>query len=470
MKIFWMGLIGGLGITLSAGASAVPDTVIPELRKDILQLIKSYGENVSFSLGTLEGKELIGIRGDQLFSPASVAKMVSTACTLSHLGPDFRFETPFGYRGEIKDGKLNGDLIIQGSGDFSFVIEDLKMAAEQLRHVFGITEITGKLVFDVHYLGRPSLKIFEGFEGDRGRAFTSVATAHPINHNAFSVWVFPQSPQPRVSIIPHMALPLDITNRLTMVNGRLNGSRTQLDYRPEEAKLIVSGQIGRSDEVRAYYRSLANPYESFAQLLKHNLELQGVKWKGEVSFSPTALSFSPLWTHRSTNMGRLLEDVNKLSTNFGAEMALLAAASKAFGLPTSLEKSQRLIAQCISGWGVSGEDIQLENASGLTRQSRVKASAFTRFLASVSRAHYFPEFLSSLAILGLDGTTRSRLPQHVFRARLKTGSLANVRSIAGYIDHPEHGRLAMALFLNCSSCDLGRWGRVEDAVMSRILQ
>ncbi|TVQ78039.1 MAG: D-alanyl-D-alanine carboxypeptidase/D-alanyl-D-alanine-endopeptidase [Bradymonadales bacterium] len=442
-----------------------------ELLRAVSSALSPYGENASFSLRRMNGDELVSIRSAQLFSPASVAKLVSSACTLEELGPDFRFETEWAYRGSLSaEGKLQGDLVLRGSGDFSFVIEDLKMASEKLRHVFGIKEITGKLVFDVSYLGRPSLQIFEGFEGDLGRAFSAPATAAPINHNAFSVWIYPQEPRPRVSVIPHQAIELEVTNRLTMINGRLNGSRTRLDYRPTEAKLILSGQIGRSDQVRAYYRSLVNPYESFARLLKYNLELLGVQWNGEFAFSNSRVNATSLWTHRSTDISRLLVDINKLSTNFGSEMALLAAGANRFGLPASLEKSQRLLSACLSSWSLKDEDFRLENASGLSRSSRVKTSSMTSFLSRMGERDYFPEFLSTLAILGLDGTTRTRLPQHSFKGRLKTGSLANVRSIAGYLEHPTEGRLAMALFLNCTSCDLARWSRIEDQIISRILQ
>jgi D-alanyl-D-alanine carboxypeptidase/D-alanyl-D-alanine-endopeptidase (penicillin-binding protein 4) len=46
-----------------------------------------------------------------------------------------------------------------------------------------------------------------------------------------------------------------------------------------------------------------------------------------------------------------------------------------------------------------------------------------------------PEFVSSLAILGVDGTTRYRLrdPATKSLAHLKTGALRDVRSVAGYV-------------------------------------
>jgi D-alanyl-D-alanine carboxypeptidase/D-alanyl-D-alanine-endopeptidase (penicillin-binding protein 4) len=52
-----------------------------------------------------------------------------------------------------------------------------------------------------------------------------------------------------------------------------------------------------------------------------------------------------------------------------------------------------------------------------------------------------PEFISSLAILGRDGTARNRLRKRreAGHAHVKTGTIDHVSSIAGYV-HAESGR------------------------------
>ena len=56
---------------------------------------------------------------DQLFAPASVAKLYTCAAALCVLGADHRFETPVYRRGEVIDGRLHGDLILVGQGDLT---------------------------------------------------------------------------------------------------------------------------------------------------------------------------------------------------------------------------------------------------------------------------------------------------------------------------------------------------------------
>ena len=57
---------------------------------------------------------------DQLFAPASVTKLFSTAAALIELGADYRFETPVVRRGEVDaQGTLHGDLVLIAQGDLS---------------------------------------------------------------------------------------------------------------------------------------------------------------------------------------------------------------------------------------------------------------------------------------------------------------------------------------------------------------
>src|SRR5262249_48682843 len=67
--------------------------------------------------------------------PASVTKLYSCAAALVAYGPDHRFETPVYARGEIKEGRLRGDLILVAQGDLT---------------LGGRTDAEGKMAFKDH--------------------------------------------------------------------------------------------------------------------------------------------------------------------------------------------------------------------------------------------------------------------------------------------------------------------------------
>ncbi|MGL6074127.1 MAG: D-alanyl-D-alanine carboxypeptidase/D-alanyl-D-alanine endopeptidase [Fimbriiglobus sp.] len=66
------------------------------------------------------GEVIFSQNPDTMFAPASVTKLFSCGAALVGLGADHRFVTPVHQRGEVKDGKLTGDLILVAQGDLTF--------------------------------------------------------------------------------------------------------------------------------------------------------------------------------------------------------------------------------------------------------------------------------------------------------------------------------------------------------------
>jgi D-alanyl-D-alanine carboxypeptidase/D-alanyl-D-alanine-endopeptidase (penicillin-binding protein 4) len=433
------------------------------------KILKPYANDLSFSFRELEtGAEIFEVNGKRALVPASVAKMVSTACALDRLGGDFSFETRFKHTGNISAGVLNGNLVIEGRGDPSFVIEDLSQIVPLLRQVFGISVIKGQIVFDNSYFGKDELPLSEGFEGDAGRSFAVDLTPLVFNHNSFSIWVQAQGDKNEVHLLPDAAMKLRVLNKTKVVPGR--GSSLVADFRFADRTLVMKGAHGREASPRVFYRAVDDVYRSFTDVFASEWKRHGGTWvqpKFATSVSPVPANL--LWTHRSRALSRLMIDINKLSTNVGAEMVALAAAASSGAAPVNFEKTKIFLSQCLSDFGISEQQISLANASGLNRESKMASSALTDFLVQLRRKNYFPEYLSSLSILGEDGTTRSRLSSHRSRGRLKTGSLRNVRTIAGYLD-PQGGRpLAFALLFNSSRIPDQKLKDIEDQIMKTLL-
>src|SRR5574343_1492820 len=87
----------------------------------------------------------------------------------------------------------------------------------------------------------------------------------------------------------------------------------------------------------------------------------------------------------------------------------------------------------------------LDNGSGLSRSERSTAAALGQLLRQAAQGPDADAFVQSLAIAGVDGTVqrmKERMPQSpvIGRAWLKTGSLRDVASVAGYVQG-ESGQL-----------------------------
>ncbi len=92
-----------------------------------------------------EDNVIASYQASRPLSAASVTKVATSLAALKTLGPDFRFVTQIGTLGEIKDGVLQGDLVIQGGDDPFFVWEDA-IALGNLLKQLGVTKVTGSLL------------------------------------------------------------------------------------------------------------------------------------------------------------------------------------------------------------------------------------------------------------------------------------------------------------------------------------
>lgn len=84
-------------------------------------------------------------QGDIPRSAASITKVATTLAALATWGPMHRFETLVGWQGTMKNGVLNGDLVVEGGGDPLFVWEEAIALANSLQKL-GIRRITGNLI------------------------------------------------------------------------------------------------------------------------------------------------------------------------------------------------------------------------------------------------------------------------------------------------------------------------------------
>ena len=86
--------------------------------------------------------------------------------------------------------------------------------------------------------------------------------------------------------------------------------------------------------------------------------------------------------------------------------------------------------------------------------------------AAATRA-YAPEFISSLSIAGLDGTTRGRFSDASGNGimHVKTGRLDHVSALAGYAHGNDDQRYVLAILLNATDAHRGLGQEVEEAVM-----
>jgi D-alanyl-D-alanine carboxypeptidase/D-alanyl-D-alanine-endopeptidase (penicillin-binding protein 4) len=139
-----------------------------------------------------DGSVLIAEAADRAVHPASVTKVATTLALLDRLGPTHRFETRVTGTGPIRDGRLDGDLVIHGANDPFFVYESAFLLLRRL-HAVGLREVGGSVRVEGPFLlnWQPDPQAARLVRALRGRdgaaAWAAVSDGVPLERAALRV-------------------------------------------------------------------------------------------------------------------------------------------------------------------------------------------------------------------------------------------------------------------------------------------
>jgi D-alanyl-D-alanine carboxypeptidase/D-alanyl-D-alanine-endopeptidase (penicillin-binding protein 4) len=140
----------------------------------------------------------------------------------------------------------------------------------------------------------------------------------------------------------------------------------------------------------------------------------------------------------------------KVSQNQYGETLLKAVGAKRGGLGTT--RAGRLAAgDLFTGWSIPSDGYVMSDGSGLSRYNYVAPSTVTAVLRHMYSDPLNREpFLATLPIAGKDGTIASRMKdtRAAENAVAKTGSIANVRSLSGFVRTRDSEMLVFSIIAN----------------------
>jgi D-alanyl-D-alanine carboxypeptidase/D-alanyl-D-alanine-endopeptidase (penicillin-binding protein 4) len=139
-----------------------------------------------------------------------------------------------------------------------------------------------------------------------------------------------------------------------------------------------------------------------------------------------------------------------------ARHIFLTIGADRYGVPATLDKGARAIADWSHDRGLPFADVVVDNGSGLSRNARISALEMATLLRFAYRSRWAPEFLASLPLAGVDGTLRNRMQKTTpGSVRLKTGHLDGVTAVAGYVTGASGKTYVLVSFINDARADTG---------------
>jgi len=165
----------------------------------------------------------------------------------------------------------------------------------------------------------------------------------------------------------------------------------------------------------------------------------------------------PLLQFEGISLADDVQDINKYSNNVMARQLMLTLALEKMGKPATTENGELVIQGWLKKMGLQFPELVIENGSGLSRNEAISAQHMNELLVTARKLAVAEAFYNSLPLAGSDGTMRNRLMTQLRKflhlkkkpeARIKTGSLSDVRAISGYVISKSGKMYAVTSFIN----------------------
>lgn len=391
-------------------------------------------------------------------TPASVMKLITTATAIELLGSDYRYPTTICYDGTLKDGILNGNLYIKGSGDPTLGSAHFAPESEEFLNTWinairakGIRAIHGRIIADESIFDTEGVSPKWVFE-DLGSYYGAGSYGLSVFDNQYQLALRSSAPgeKPRIlACSPEKAVG---TFHNYLKAATVNKDSSYIVGAPFSDERFLYGVVPANRERYLLKGDIPEPALFLARYLKAGLIRQQIEVTGEATCF-RRLQEAGEWEKRprteivttySPELAEIIRVTNHVSHNLYAD-----ALVKTIGLKYR-EKPQETISSFNKGiqvlrkyWEKRGIDLSglyMYDGSGLAPTGKLTASLLGQILTEIYQSPNRDTFYRSLPVAGESGSVRNFLKGSPLqgKARLKSGSMSRVKAYAGYIRWQGH--------------------------------
>lgn len=476
------------GSTVATGTPAAP----PSSRVALRQFIDSLVEVPDFRsahwgilvVDPTRGETLYSRNADKLFMPASNQKLITGATALTQLGPEYRFPTTLLARGPVRDGMLDGDLVVRGSGSPTVsasmvgvdALAPLRALGDSLR-ARGITRVKGRIVAAPSPFTDSPLGFGWSWD-DLDEPYSAGVDALFFNEGFSQVVVHgganPGAPV-RAYTRPASTYPALIVRARTVARTAAGTSAAdsmaaqpaiRLSQDSSRTGVLVSGTIAAGDSAIAEiaFRDQAGAYLA---ALDEALRASGITIEG--AHTDSTAKPDSLTTMLSPPLREILPFFEKPSQNQIGELLYKTLGLVKTGVGTA-DSARQVVSRQLLAWGAQPDGFAVRDGSGLSRHDYVSPRTIVTVLDAMRRSPDFRTFYDALPVAGVDGTIRNRMKGTPAEGNVhaKTGTLDKARSLSGYVTTADGRMLLFSTLMNNYTVPTRRVDQVTDALGARL--
>ncbi|MWN31569.1 MULTISPECIES: serine-type D-Ala-D-Ala carboxypeptidase [unclassified Gilliamella] len=408
------------------------------------------------SVGT-KPKILAKYKSGQFKQPASTQKVITALAAQLELGSDFRFITRIQTNGSISNKQLNGDLIIQLSGDPTLTRAQLKNMIATLRQK-GIEKIVGNVILDTSIF--TSHDKAEGWSWNNLTAcYSAPPSAAVIDDNCFYATVTPGKIGSKASVSVSSNVPVVITSNVKTIAANskdLNDKYCELDVSySDKNRYYLSGCIATTLDKMPLKFAVIDSIEYFSTILKNELKQQKISYTGSLSErnQKTNSKLTLLTSSQSAPLSELLTVMLKKSNNLYADAIFRTLGAHYYNVQGTWRNGGDAVKQILrKKAGIDLENLVIADGSGLSRLNLVNADKLMEVLQYIASHNEQLKIIEKLPIAGVDGTLQNRksFNQAPFKdlIRAKTGYIQGCYNLAGFIQKSDGRYMAFVQLLS----------------------
>jgi len=368
------------------------------------------------------GEILEEIGGQKTLPPASVAKAITALYALDMLGANHRFHTRVMATAPLKNGVIEGDLVLVGGGDPSLDTEGLAQLARQVKAT-GLREIRGRfLVWGGALPAIPQIDKDQPQHVGYNPSISGVA----LNYNrVFFEWKRSSSGYAITMDARSLNYRPDVQIARMAVAQRDTPVYTYTRRGNIDHWTVAQGALGNSG---GRWLPVRRPALYAAEVFRTLVRAHGIVLPPEAEASSAPNAPTVLAELRSAPLADLLREMLKYSTNLSAEMIGLAS-SQADGtsVPNLAASAKKMSRWAEQAGGVAG--VGLVDHSGLGDASRLSPRALVALLQKAHADQNLRPLMKPFLLRDEKGRPKRNHPVQV---AAKTGTLNFVSSLAGF--------------------------------------